>query len=123
MSPMLSPRPPVGLVQAQASPTAANPVMMGWPSRTNRRCRSVTPAMASTPVIGRPSSQCACRGQPATTRVKQSGCRSALSAGSAVVATRVTDQVWLSPARVSTKKLPIEVSTGARRGGGVGPVK
>src|SRR5271166_6012694 len=35
MIPMLTPRPPDGLVQAQASPTAANPVATGTPSTTN----------------------------------------------------------------------------------------
>src|SRR4051794_10891079 len=77
--------------------------------------------MGRTSVIGRPSSQCACRGQAATTRSKTAGFRMAFSGVSRVGPNTVSDQVSLSPSRVRMEKLPIGVSGGPARGGGVGP--
>lgn len=79
--------------------------------------------MASTPVTGRPSSQCACRGQAATTRSNTAGSRSALSGVSRVGPKTVTDQVPLSPPSGMSETLPSGASWGPIRRGCPGPAK
>ncbi len=74
-------------------------------------------------MIGRPSSQCACRGQAATTRSNTSASRSALSGASRVGPKTVTDQVSLSPPSVISEMLPTGASCGPIRRGCSGPVK
>ena len=56
-SPSVIPRPALGLVHDQASPTGRSPAMTGRPSGTKRRRRPSTPAITSTSLIGSPSSQ------------------------------------------------------------------
>ena len=55
-SPRLIPRPRVGLVAAQASPTDRTPVITGRPSTTKRRRRSSMPAMVTMPPSTQPGS-------------------------------------------------------------------
>ena len=95
----------------------------GRPSTTKRCIRSSTPAIGSTLVIGSPSSQWASSGQARTTRSKQSSWRSAFSGASPVTLKTVTDQVSLSPSRVTTETLPSGMSAGTHLDGPSGPVK
>ena len=81
------------------------------------------PPIASTPVIGSPSSQWACNGQARTTRVKHSTPRSAFNGASPLAEKIVTDQVSLSPSMVASDIVPIGTSGGPSRAGSDGPVK
>lgn len=79
--------------------------------------------MVSIPVMGLPSSQCACSGQAPTTVDHRAGSPSLLSGVSDDDAHAVTDQVPLSPGRVRSEKVPISDTGGAIIGGSCGPVK
>ena len=75
---MEAPRPTEGLVHAQASPTAANPVATGVPSTMKSRWRSSILAMTATRSSrGSPSSQWAASGRLRTTAVQISTSRTA----------------------------------------------
>ena len=82
ISPSVMPRPSDGFVHAHASAEGEEPVATGWPSTTVRRWRSTIPPIASTPVSGSPSAQCAWRGQAASDGVQGASWRRPLSARS-----------------------------------------
>ena len=75
------PRPTDGFVHAHASASSATPV--SEPSAGSRRRRSSTPPIGRIPVIGSPSSQCACSGHARITAVHAGSWRSRFSGGSA----------------------------------------
>ncbi len=74
--------------------------------------------MASTPVIGSPSSQCACSGHARTAAVNAGSWRSAFSGRSPVAAYSVTDHVPLSAGSVSTENDSNGVRNAERGTGG-----